>query len=100
VISACYGCELEVVIKEFSFADNYWNLVIADIYIVGVSNKNRMEIVDRHSNLGAGCTGLKLIVPDMLYEEIMFEAVTRAYENSGVNPRHDIRYFTACTEDC
>jgi len=59
-----------------------------------------MEIVDRHSNLGAGCTGFKLIVPDMLYEEIMFEAVASAYENSGVNPRHDIRYFTACTEDC
>jgi len=49
--------------------------------------------------VGVGCTGFKSITPDMSYKELMFEAATRAYEDAGVNPRHDIDSFVCCSED-
>jgi len=49
--------------------------------------------------IGVGCTGFKIMTPEVSYKELMFEAATRAYEDAGVNPRKDIDAFVTCAED-
>lgn len=49
--------------------------------------------------VGIGFTPFQTITPDVSFKEMMFEAATKAYEDAGVCPQHDIDGFVTCEED-
>jgi acetyl-CoA C-acetyltransferase len=49
--------------------------------------------------IGVGYTPFRSITPDVSFKEMMFEAATKAYEDAGVCPQHDIDGFVTCEED-
>ncbi|MBM3166527.1 MAG: acetyl-CoA acetyltransferase [Chloroflexi bacterium] len=56
-------------------------------------------ISSRVAIIGIGYTPFRTISPDVSFKEMMFEAAFKAYEDAGVNPRHDIDSFVDCAED-
>ncbi len=49
--------------------------------------------------IGIGYTTFRSITLDVSFKEMMFEVVTKAYEDAGVCPRHDIDAFVTCEDD-
>jgi acetyl-CoA C-acetyltransferase len=49
--------------------------------------------------IGVGWSGYRSITPDLSYKELMFEAATKAYAESGIDPRNDVDGFVTTAED-
>jgi len=49
--------------------------------------------------VGVGYAGFDSMTPGLSTRELMFEAATRAYEDTGIDPRKDVQSFVCCTED-
>jgi acetyl-CoA C-acetyltransferase len=49
--------------------------------------------------VGVGWSGFRAISPDLSYKEIIFEAATRAYTDTGIDPRNDVQGFVTAAED-
>jgi len=56
-------------------------------------------MLPRVAIVGIGFTPFRTITPDISFKEMMFEAATKAYEDAGVCPQHDIDGFVTCEED-
>lgn len=56
-------------------------------------------MLPRVAIVGLGFTPFRTITPDVSFKEMMFEAATKAYEDAGVCPQHDIDGFVTCEED-
>jgi acetyl-CoA C-acetyltransferase len=48
---------------------------------------------------GVGWAGFTPTTDGISYKELMFQAASRAYEDAGVDPRHEIDSFVAASED-
>ena len=49
--------------------------------------------------VGVGWSGFRSITPDLSYKELVYEAATRAYADSGIDPRRDVSGFVTAAED-
>jgi len=49
--------------------------------------------------IGVGYSGFAKSTESKSYKELMFEAASKAYEDSGVDPRREIGSFVCCEED-
>ena len=59
----------------------------------GVGWLRRVAIV------GAGVAPLRATTPDLSYQELVFEAAIKAYNDTAVDPRRDIESFVCSSED-
>src|SRR3989337_2311590 len=49
--------------------------------------------------IGVGMTAFRPSTPEYSWKELMFEGASRAYADSGINPRTDVGSFITCAED-
>jgi acetyl-CoA C-acetyltransferase len=49
--------------------------------------------------VGIGITGFRPLTPELSYKELMYEAAARAYDDAGLDPRHDVDSFVTVAED-
>src|SRR3990170_1950257 len=54
---------------------------------------------ERVAVVGAGWSGFRPVSPDLSYNEMMYAAAVRAYQDAGVDPRRDIQSFITVAED-
>src|SRR4030043_979746 len=49
--------------------------------------------------IGVGCSGFRVLSPELSYKEMMYEAAVKAYDDAGVDPRKDVESFVTVAED-
>ena len=68
-------------------------------YSTKIRQGGQYRVLPRVAIVGIGFTPFQTITPDVSFKEMMFEAATKAYEDAGVCPQHDIDGFVTCEED-
>ena len=55
--------------------------------------------MERVAIVGVGYTSFSSMTPDVSFQEMIFEAAVKAYEDAGVDPVRDVGSFVSCAED-
>src|SRR5436305_750992 len=73
--------------------------VFCAVAISPESASNRGPDCMRVGIIGVGMTAFRPSTPEYSWKELMFEAASRAYADTGVDPRTEVDSFVTCAED-